>query len=109
MAGGDFRVAQAVVWRRTCNEHGKKRVLPMNPLRTLHQFGQSVWLDNISRGLITSGRLQRLINEDGLSGVTSNPTIFAKAIGDGSDYDPALERLLRVHPGVSNQVLVERL
>ena len=53
----------------------------MNPLRALNQYGQSVWLDSISRGLIKGGGLQRLIDEDGLTGVTSNPTIFAKAIG----------------------------
>ncbi|MFQ5695342.1 MAG: transaldolase, partial [Terriglobia bacterium] len=51
----------------------------MNPLRKLQQQGQSVWLDYIRRSLLTSGELGRLIG-DGLRGVTSNPTIFEKAI-----------------------------
>jgi transaldolase/glucose-6-phosphate isomerase len=58
-----------------------------NPLRTLHEYGQSVWLDFVSRELLKSGRLTRLIAEDGLRGVTSNPSIFEKAIGHGDDYD----------------------
>jgi transaldolase/glucose-6-phosphate isomerase len=58
-----------------------------NPLRTLHEYGQSVWLDFVSRELLQSGRLTRLIAEDGLRGVTSNPSIFEKAIGHGDDYD----------------------
>jgi transaldolase/glucose-6-phosphate isomerase len=62
-----------------------------NPLRALQVFGQSVWLDYIRRSLITSGELQRLIDEDGLRGVTSNPTIFEKAISGSSDYDDILE------------------
>jgi transaldolase/glucose-6-phosphate isomerase len=58
-----------------------------NPLRTLQEYGQSVWLDFVSRDLLKSGQLARLINEDGLRGVTSNPSIFEKAIGHGDDYD----------------------
>src|SRR6516225_5322864 len=58
-----------------------------NPLRTLNEFGQSVWLDFVSRDLLKSGELTRLITEDGLRGVTSNPSIFEKAIGHGDDYD----------------------
>jgi transaldolase/glucose-6-phosphate isomerase len=57
-----------------------------NPLRGLQVFGQSVWLDYIRRNLITSGELRRLIDEDSLRGVTSNPAIFEKAIAAGSDY-----------------------
>jgi len=66
----------------------------MNPLLELEQLGQSVWLDNISRGLITSGALKRLIEEDGISGITSNPTIFEKAISHGTDYDAAMRDLI---------------
>jgi len=62
----------------------------MNPLRALGQHGQSVWLDYIRRHLITSGELQRLIDEDGLTGVTSNPAIFEKAIAGSSDYTASL-------------------
>jgi transaldolase/glucose-6-phosphate isomerase len=58
-----------------------------NPLRMLQEYGQSVWLDFVSRELLQSGRLARLIAEDGLRGVTSNPSIFEKAIGHGEDYD----------------------
>src|SRR5947209_19207136 len=58
-----------------------------NPLRTLQEYGQSVWLDFVSRELLRSGELSRLITEDGLRGVTSNPSIFEKAIGHGDDYD----------------------
>src|SRR5690348_13441552 len=50
-----------------------------NPIQALQDYGQSVWLDYIRRSLITSGELQRLIDEDGLLGVTSNPSIFEKA------------------------------
>src|SRR5215470_1309334 len=58
-----------------------------NPLRMLQEYGQSVWLDFVSRELLRTGRLNRLIAEDGLRGVTSNPSIFEKAIGHGDDYD----------------------
>jgi transaldolase len=62
----------------------------MNALRTLQSAGQSIWLDFLRRGLITDGSLARLIGEDGVTGVTSNPTIFAKAIGGSNDYDQAI-------------------
>ena len=62
-----------------------------NPLRALQTFGQSVWLDYIRRSLITTGELRRLIDEDGLRGVTSNPSIFEKAIAGSSDYREVLE------------------
>lgn len=58
-----------------------------NPLKRLHALGQSVWLDYIHRDLFTSGRLHALIEEDALSGMTSNPAIFHKAITSGSHYD----------------------
>lgn len=62
----------------------------MNPLRRLREAGQSVWLDYLRRGLITGGGLQELIDEDGVGGVTSNPSIFRKAIGGSTDYDRAI-------------------
>ncbi len=65
----------------------------MNPLKTLNQYGQSVWLDYIRRGLITSGELEGLVREDGLRGVTANPTIFEKAIAGSTDYSTALDAL----------------
>src|SRR5438094_2966986 len=63
------------------------------PLRELQKFGQSVWLDYIRRNLITSGELKRLIEEDGLRGITSNPSIFEKAISGSTDYADFLEQL----------------
>ena len=62
-----------------------------NPLRGLSDFGQSVWLDYIRRSLITSGELKRLVVEDGLRGVTSNPAIFEKAIVGSTDYQSVIE------------------
>ena len=62
-----------------------------NPLRALQVFGQSVWLDYIRRTLITSGELRALIDDDGLRGVTSNPSIFEKAVTGSSDYRDVLE------------------
>src|SRR6202020_1355394 len=59
----------------------------LNPLRRLHDFGQAVWLDFLARRFIAEGGLKRLIEQDALSGVTSNPSIFEKAIGGSSDYD----------------------
>jgi transaldolase/glucose-6-phosphate isomerase len=64
-----------------------------NPLRKIEQFGQSIWLDYIRRHMITSGDLRRLIEEDGLKGVTSNPAIFDKAIAGSKDYDEAIRAL----------------
>src|ERR1700741_286197 len=61
-----------------------------NPLRELSEFGQSVWLDYIRRSLITSGELKRLVAEDGLRGVTSNPYIFEKAIAGSTDYEAVI-------------------
>ncbi|HET9743735.1 MAG TPA: bifunctional transaldolase/phosoglucose isomerase [Terriglobales bacterium] len=68
-------------------------VTSTNPLKALSSFGQSVWLDYIRRSLITSGELQRLIDEDGLAGVTSNPSIFEKAIAGSNDYADKLAKL----------------
>lgn len=65
-----------------------------NPLLELKSQGQSVWHDNISRDLLDSGALKRLIEEDGLSGLTSNPTIFEKAINGSTHYDASLKLLL---------------
>ncbi len=64
-----------------------------NPLNQLERHGQSFWLDSISRELMSSGRLRKLIEEDGLKGMTSNPAIFEKAIAGSTDYDADIERL----------------
>jgi transaldolase len=66
-----------------------------NPLRALNASGQSVWYDHIHRSMLTDGELARLIAEDDLRGITSNPSIFEKAIGTGHDYDGALQREIR--------------
>ena len=65
-----------------------------NPLQQLAAQGQSVWLDYISRELLTSGELERLIAEDNVTGMTSNPTIFQKAIAEGTQYDDQIRELL---------------
>jgi transaldolase/glucose-6-phosphate isomerase len=64
-----------------------------NPLKDLQKYGQSIWLDYIRRDLITGGELQRLIDEDGLRGMTSNPAIFEKAITGSTDYTDFLDPL----------------
>jgi transaldolase len=64
-----------------------------NPLLQVIEHGQSIWLDNITRGMIRDGTLQKLIDEDGISGVTSNPAIFNKAMTKGNDYDDQIRKL----------------
>ena len=64
-----------------------------NPVKELLNYGQSMWLDYIRRDLITSGTLKKMIEEDGLRGMTSNPSIFEKAIGESSLYDDILKSL----------------
>ncbi|HEX7519416.1 MAG TPA: transaldolase [Candidatus Deferrimicrobium sp.] len=66
-----------------------------NPLVALGQAGQSPWLDYIHRGMIASGELARRIAEDGIRGVTSNPTIFEKAVSSGHDYDEQIAALAK--------------
>src|SRR6185312_5670608 len=66
----------------------------MNKLRQLETCGQSPWLDYLKRSLIESGGLRTLIERDGLKGVTSNPSIFEKAIGETGAYDDALKQFL---------------
>ncbi|HVO79183.1 MAG TPA: transaldolase [Terriglobales bacterium] len=65
----------------------------LNPLQDLLRFGQSVWLDYIRRNLLISGELKRLIDQDGVRGVTSNPSIFEKAISGSTDYADLLQSL----------------
>jgi len=66
-----------------------------HPLQKIQDLGQSIWLDYISRGMIASGELRRLIDTDGLRGVTSNPDIFNKAIAGSNDYDERIRKLIR--------------
>jgi len=77
----------------------------MNPLRSLNEYGQVVWLDFLSRRFIADGSLKRLIDEDGLAGATSNPSIFEKAIVGSRDYDAELIAA----GGSHNRALFERV
>src|SRR5216684_5364909 len=71
----------------------EKTAKATNPLKELLKYGQSMWLDYIRRDLITGGKLKTMISEDGLRGMTSNPSIFEKAIGESSLYDDLLKSL----------------
>jgi transaldolase len=75
----------------------------MNPTRQLHELGQSLWLDNITRGLLTSGTLGRYINEFAVTGLTSNPTIFDQAIKSAGSYDDAIRK--KADEGKSGEAL----
>jgi transaldolase len=79
----------------------------VNPLLELQKYGQSVWLDYIRRNLITSGELQRLITNDGLRGITSNPSIFEKAIAGSTDYADFLDQLIA--QGLGTGEIYERI
>jgi len=81
----------------------------MNSLLELGSLGQSIWLDSISRKILDGGGLAKLVKEDGLAGVTSNPSIFEKAIGEGDEYKPALRKLLESKPDASAMELYESL
>src|SRR5579862_8141164 len=78
-----------------------------NPLKDLLKFGQSVWLDYIRRDLITSGELKRMIEDDGLRGITSNPAIFEKAIAGSTDYADILAELQK--ESLDAKAIYERL
>ena len=79
----------------------------VNPLRQLAEIGQSVYLDEISRNMLRGGELERLIRDDGLHGVTSNPAIFEKAISGSDAYDAAIHDLTRA--GRSTEEIYESL
>ena len=67
----------------------------MNPVKTLTNHGQAIWLDFLARGFIANGDLRALVDQDGVRGVTSNPSIFEKAIGGSDEYDGAVSALLK--------------
>ena len=67
----------------------------MKATELLHNLGQSIWLDNITRNLLVSGTLRRYIDELSVMGLTSNPTIFNQAIMSSSDYDAAISEQLK--------------
>jgi transaldolase len=78
-----------------------------NRLRRLEVLGQSLWLDYIERELLTGGEMERMIRDDGISGVTSNPAIFEKAIAQHAEYDAAIAEL--AHRGLDAQKIYEEL
>ena len=80
----------------------------MNPLKQLRRLGQSIWLDSIDSELLDGGGLKRLVQEDGLGGVTSNPSIFQKAI-EGGFEDERLEHLFAEEPWGDEEAIFERL
>ncbi|NEW90318.1 transaldolase, partial [Rhodopseudomonas sp. WA056] len=67
----------------------------MNPVKALEKHGQAIWLDFLARGFIAKGDLKKLIETDGVKGVTSNPSIFEKAIGATDEYDGAIGEALK--------------
>ncbi len=67
----------------------------MNPVKALETHGQAVWLDFLARGFVAKGELKKLIDTDGVKGVTSNPSIFEKAIGSSDEYDGAIGSTLK--------------
>jgi transaldolase len=81
----------------------------MNPLFELRRQGQSIWLDYIRRDLIQNGELKQLIDNDGLRGVTSNPSIFEKAIDDSTQYDEALQVLFARNPNIEAREIYDEL
>jgi transaldolase len=78
-----------------------------NPLLQLKELGQSVWYDNIDRSQLASGQFQRLLDEDGVSGVTANPTIFEKSVSSGHAYDEQMNELIKA--GKSTNEIYEAL
>jgi transaldolase/glucose-6-phosphate isomerase len=80
-----------------------------NPLLRLQKLGQSIWYDNIRRGLLTSGELKGMINAGEIVGVTSNPAIFEKAIAGSTDYDEAMVARLKEDPHAGPETLYEKL
>ncbi len=79
-----------------------------NPLKQLTRFGQSIWLDYIRRSLMTSGELGRMVEQDGLGGMTSNPSIFEKAITGGEEYGDFLAQL-KARKTLDSKAIYERL
>ena len=75
--------------------------MSQNPLAQLANYGQSFWYDNIHRAMISSGELDGMLAQDDLRGITSNPTIFEKAITSSNDYDAQLGSLVRAHPSMN--------
>jgi transaldolase len=80
----------------------------MNQIQALHKYGQSIWLDFISRSLLTGGGLKQLV-EEGVTGVTSNPSIFQKSICETEDYSKVIQATLKSQPGIKTSALYEKI
>lgn len=84
----------------------------MKPATAVSTLGQSIWLDEVRRGLLTSGEFARLVAEDGVRGATANPSIFQKAMSSGGDYDAQLAELVRANLSLDDtldQLMVQDL
>ena len=79
----------------------------MNPWKEVERLGQSLWYDNLSRNFITNGKIAGMVDELGLRGITSNPSIFEKSISGGDEYDDDIEQCIR--EGISTSEIYERL
>ncbi len=80
----------------------------MTNLHKIHQLGQSIWLDNISRGMLQKGELKQMVDQ-GLLGVTSNPSIFEKSISGSNDYDEQIRTLVEVNPTIDAGDIIQEL
>ena len=80
----------------------------MDQLKAVQEYGQSIWIDFIRRDLLVSGQLKQMV-EEGIRGMTSNPTIFHKAIAQSNDYDDALRAILKSNPDANAKTLYDRL
>src|SRR5919112_1723384 len=83
----------AIWWARTRPPDQARRTDMSNRLREIEALGQAIWIDNLNRELLDDGTLRRLIEQDGISGVTSNPTIFEKGMGHSDRYDDAFRQV----------------
>ena len=80
-----------------------------NPIHDIYKYSQSIWYDNIQRGLLKSGAIRKMIEDGEITGITSNPSIFEKAIGGSQDYDAMAEQLLKEDPSLDVDNLYEKL
>jgi transaldolase len=89
-------IVHAKVMKRVRDKyHFCKEEKSMKPTQQLHNLGQTLWLDNITRGLLTSGTLRRYIDELSITGLTSNPSIFDHAIKNSDFYDGAIRQMMK--------------
>jgi len=80
----------------------------MNNIQKLAQLGQSIWYDNLSRGMILNDELRKMVDE-GLPGITSNPDIFERAVSGSSDYDGQMRELIAENPSIGAAEIIQAL